>query len=329
MAHNRIFLSYKSADKGRVLRYRDALSAIGFDPWMDEDDLPVGNPLVRALQDGMASCCAAVFFVTPKYLDESYIRVEIDEALQQKTGRGAGFALITLLLPDDEGRTGAVPAPLATYTWGKPKDQFEGLRILLGALPAYMRKKHGDAPTNITNVVPPNATEVAVVDQNLGGPLGQTPQRYERFRGEIKALLARSHLQTLVLMMMCPKALAVVDANAARHLRKFSLPGLRQLRTDISDASRVQIVFHPAATLSMLAVDWELADRCFALVTPKFQITAQVDNRVSVLLNEREFDAASLTGMIRDAMEGAGESRASTLQEAPELLESLLVDASL
>ncbi len=327
MAHNRIFLSYKGVDKETVREYRDTLAAIGYNPWMDEHDLPAGRELVRALQDGMASSCAAVFFVTPKYQDEKYIGLEVDEALQQKIERGAGFALITLLLTNDQGATGEVPEPLARFTWGKPKNWLEGLRILLAALPTHMTKRHGYTP--ITDVVPPKATEVAVVGQNLAGLLGLTPQRHLRFKEQIEALLARKCLHTLALMMMSPGALAAIDSKAAKHLRSFSLPGLRKLRTDISDASRVLIAFHPSATLSMLAVDWELPDRCFALVTPKFQTTGQVDNRLSVLLDERDFDAASLTRMFTDAMEAVGGSRAAALEEAPELLESLLVDAGL
>jgi len=101
------------------------------------------------------------------------------------------------------------------------------------------------------------------------------------------------------------------------------------LRDDISDSNRVFIAFHPAATLSMLAVDWELSDRCFALITPKFQTTAQVDDRVNVLLDERDFDAASLTRMLADATEGLGESRGAALSKAPDLLESLLMEAGL
>jgi hypothetical protein len=312
MMHNRIFLSHKGADKETVREYRDTLESIGYRPWMDERDLPVGRELVRALQEAMASSCAAVFFVTPKYQDEEYLRLEIDDALQQKVERGNGFALITLVLPDKRGSAGEVPGPLRKYTWGKPKNPLDGLRMILAALPSHLSKRRGYVP--LPDVVPPNAMQVAVIGQNLAGPLGLTPQRYTRFKDQLQALLLRKQLHTLALVMMTPRALAAVDRKAARHLRSFSLPGLKRLSDDVSDSTRVLIAFHPAATLSMLAVDWELPDRCFALVTPKFQTTSQIDDRVNVLLDERDFDGASLTRMLTDAKEGAGESRGSPLK---------------
>ena len=327
MTHNRIFLSHKGADKETVREYRDTLESIGYRPWMDERDVPAGRELVRALQEGMASSCAAVFFVTPKYKDEKYLRLEIDEALQQKVERRDGFALITLLLPDERGSTDEVPQPLGKYRWGKPKNPLEGLRIVLAALPPHLSKRRGYVP--LPDVVPPNATQVAVIGQNLAAPLGLTPQRYTRFKDQLETLLARKRLHTLMLVMMTPRALAAVDPKAAKHLRSFSLPGLTRLRGDVSDSTRVLVAFHRAATLSMLAVDWELPDRCFALITPKFQTTGQIDDRVNVLLDERDFDAASLTRMLADAMEGAAESRGAPLSEAPDLLESLLVEAGL
>ena len=69
----RIFLSHKSVDKSLVYRYHKALSRIGFSPWLDKEDMPVGSNLERDILKGFEESCAAVFFITENFKDESYL----------------------------------------------------------------------------------------------------------------------------------------------------------------------------------------------------------------------------------------------------------------
>ncbi len=134
-APERIFLSHKSADKDVVRDYKETLELLGLKPWIDEDDLPAGVELHRALQKGMKESCAAVFFITPAYQDEKFLRAEINHALEEKTQRGDGFSVITLVLAGSGG-VGSVPDPLKSYVWKQPKTALAGLRDILQALPA-------------------------------------------------------------------------------------------------------------------------------------------------------------------------------------------------
>jgi hypothetical protein len=130
----RIFLSHKSADKPMVRAYRDMLRVIGFDPWMDEDDLKAGDKLHRGIEKGFRDSCAVVFFVTKNYVDEKYLATEVDYAISQKYDKGDRFSIITLVFAEDEVQPN-VPSLLHQYVFKYPKNQFEALTEILKALP--------------------------------------------------------------------------------------------------------------------------------------------------------------------------------------------------
>lgn len=131
--------------------------------------------------------------------------------------------------------------------------------------------------------------------------------------------------------MMTPKALRSIHPEAAEDMRDYSLPGLTDLARDLAKKERdkVKVVFHRSATLSLVAVDWTHPDRAFALITPKFQRTDSVDGRLSLLLDETEFEARNLTRMLKDAKTGNADASAAPLNEAAALLETLLRSADL
>ena len=136
----RIFLSHKSANKAVVRDYKQTLELLGLKPWLDEDDLAAGAELHREIQKGMKESCAAVFFITPDYKDEKFLRAEIDYAIAEKTQRGDAFSIITLVLPDVAGKTGTVPDLLEPYVWKQPATPLQGLREIIRALPAQFRE---------------------------------------------------------------------------------------------------------------------------------------------------------------------------------------------
>ena len=133
----KIFLSHKGADKPVVRDYRNTLELLGFDPWLDEDAMAAGTELERGLLRGFADSCAAVFFITPNYKDESYLASEVDYAIQEKRKKGDRFAIITLVL-HEAGAAAKVPDLLARYVWKTPATHLEGLREIIKALPVYL-----------------------------------------------------------------------------------------------------------------------------------------------------------------------------------------------
>lgn len=126
----RIFLSHRSVDKAIVRPYRDVLAELGYEPWLDEHEMPAGSTLHRAITAGMDASCAVVFFITPNFEDARWLGREIDQAITRKISEGDKFAVITLVFGDAE-----VPRPLREYVWANVKGEADALRQIIRALP--------------------------------------------------------------------------------------------------------------------------------------------------------------------------------------------------
>lgn len=127
----RIFLSHKSVDKPIVKRYYHVLKELGFDPWLDESDMPAGTNLERGILSGFEKSCAAVFFITSNFTDESYLATEVDYAIAQKRKKGNKFSIITLRYTD----ASPVPGLLTPYIYKDIENDLEGFNEIVRALP--------------------------------------------------------------------------------------------------------------------------------------------------------------------------------------------------
>jgi hypothetical protein len=127
----RIFLSHKSVDKPLVRRYYETLKTLGFDPWLDEPNMPAGSNLERELHRGFEESCAAAFFITESFKDEKYLATEIDYAIQQKRKKEKKFAIVTLRY----AAIAPVPGLLQTYVYRDVANDLEGFDVVLKALP--------------------------------------------------------------------------------------------------------------------------------------------------------------------------------------------------
>ena len=178
---------------------------------------------------------------------------------------------------------------------------FLALKALLGhSTTLYFRDKKliGGSPTedNFDQLIPRGAKKVAIVGQNLGSRLDE---KYSLTIKSIQKLLGRRDsqdnpsIEEILLVIMTPLALYCIHPKAAQHLQTLSLSGLRRLSIDLADDSeRVKVVFHPAATLSMLVVDWHLEKR-LTIITPKVQTLPIVNRRASIVLSGEDFDTVA------------------------------------
>jgi hypothetical protein len=132
---SRIFLSHKGANKPLVVQFHQVLKELGFDPWLDQEDIVAGYSLHRELLGGMQASCAAVFFITPEFRDETYLAHEIDLAMAERTTRRDRFRIISLALADTSGARGEVPANLKTLVYKEPTSELDALYEILRALP--------------------------------------------------------------------------------------------------------------------------------------------------------------------------------------------------
>lgn len=130
----RIFLSHKGVDKEMVRRFQRLLKELGFDPWLDDDAMPAGVQPDRAILQGFKDSCAAVFFVTPDFKDETWLATEVEYARAEKRAKASRFAIITLCLTKD-GAQGEVPELLKNYVYKKPAHELEAFLEIVRALP--------------------------------------------------------------------------------------------------------------------------------------------------------------------------------------------------
>lgn len=132
---NRIFLSHKGANKDKVREYYTLLCDLGFEPWLDEVDMPAGEDPYRGILQGFKESCAVVFFITPEFKDEKFLKNEVTYAVKEYTNKD-DYRIITLQFKDPEtGKMGVIPELLETYIWKKPQTDMEGLKEILKALP--------------------------------------------------------------------------------------------------------------------------------------------------------------------------------------------------
>jgi hypothetical protein len=127
----KIFLSHKSVDKPLVYRYYHALKTLGFEPWLDESNMPAGSNLEREVLRGFDESCAAVFFITENFRDEKYLATEVDYAVRQKRKKDKKFAIITL----HYANASPVPGLLEPFIYKDVGNDLEGFDALLKALP--------------------------------------------------------------------------------------------------------------------------------------------------------------------------------------------------
>jgi len=128
-----IFLSHKSADKAMVLRVKNVLSAAGYKPWIDEEQMPAGTSIDRGILAGMNGSCAAVFFLSPQFEDSQFISQEIDYAIKAHRDRPKQFAIIPILVGD--AADSIVPDLLQRFVIKRADSEMDVLFHILQALP--------------------------------------------------------------------------------------------------------------------------------------------------------------------------------------------------
>lgn len=133
----KIFLSHKGVDKEIVRNFKNTLELIGFEPWLDEDAMHAGVELERGIKQGFNESCAAIFFVTPNFVDENHLGTEVNYAISEKRKKKNQFSIITLVFEED-GNKGSVPELLEPYVWKEPKNELEALREIVKALPLQL-----------------------------------------------------------------------------------------------------------------------------------------------------------------------------------------------
>ncbi|HEY0990305.1 MAG TPA: toll/interleukin-1 receptor domain-containing protein [Kofleriaceae bacterium] len=80
----RVFLSHASPDKPAVRRIADALRAAGHDPWLDEEQILVGESIPAAVERGLRVADFVVLCLSKAAAAGGWIETERDATLMQQ-----------------------------------------------------------------------------------------------------------------------------------------------------------------------------------------------------------------------------------------------------
>lgn len=133
----RVFLSYETMDRQRVLRLYDRLANHGFLPWMDRKNIVAGKRWLPAIRQAIKDVDFFVFCASPNAVlkEESVIHQELDWALdrQARMRDGGVFIIVARLEPSD------LPLSLEGLQYVDLNER-DGFKKLLAALSSKLRR---------------------------------------------------------------------------------------------------------------------------------------------------------------------------------------------
>lgn len=92
--------------------------------------MKAGDTLHREIAEGFDRSCAVVFFITPEFKDERWLKHEIDKAINRKVERGDRFSIVTLVYKGTN-----VPRSLQDHLYVNVDNEVTAAKELLRALP--------------------------------------------------------------------------------------------------------------------------------------------------------------------------------------------------
>lgn len=90
-----VFISHASEDKEEVARpLARALESRGVSVWIDELSIAWGEPIRRAIDDGIANCAFGVVIVSPSFMRKQWTQAELDGLFGRQMGSPGGHGFI-------------------------------------------------------------------------------------------------------------------------------------------------------------------------------------------------------------------------------------------
>ena len=124
-----VFISYSRADKAFVERLHEALTARGYEVWVDWDDIPPSAEWFAEIRAGIAGADGVVYVISPDSVVSEVCTRELEYAFEQ-------HKRIVPVVHRDPG-AGSVPEAAAALNWVflRESDDFAaGIEVLVSAL---------------------------------------------------------------------------------------------------------------------------------------------------------------------------------------------------
>lgn len=126
-ALGKIFLSHASADKGFVRRLKGRLEEEGYETWLDEKDLLVGDPLATKIFEAIHSARVVIVVVSEASITSNWLKHEVNAAARRMVE--GKCRLIPVLIGNVEP-----PAEVESLLYADCRKGRHGTRRILEAL---------------------------------------------------------------------------------------------------------------------------------------------------------------------------------------------------
>jgi|GEM_PF-4910791 len=93
----KIFLSHTSFDKPIVRKFKEILESHGFEVWLDEDSILMGDSILKSIERGLLMTDYVLLFLSNKALDSPWVEKEIIAAITLEIEKRENIILPILL----------------------------------------------------------------------------------------------------------------------------------------------------------------------------------------------------------------------------------------
>ncbi|MEU1594521.1 TIR domain-containing protein [Streptomyces sp. NPDC005708] len=156
----KIFISHSSVDKPFIRRRIDApLRAAGYDTWLDEKELLLGDPLPRKVSQGIRAAKVVIVVVSTASIDSNWLKYELN-LVTDLVIKGS-LRVIPVLIDDVQ-----MPAELEGLLYADMrKGERGGLRRLIATLEAEVSRY--PSPSDLASVASKNSYQRSRAYENL------------------------------------------------------------------------------------------------------------------------------------------------------------------
>jgi hypothetical protein len=121
----KVFVSHSSHDKDVARKVTAALRGSSIHPWLDEDEIQIGDDFIKQMEKGLAECDFVVVLLTPHFLSGPWAQEEYRTTLERQVRNQCVILLPALIETCD------IPRMLASKRYADFRDDFgQGIEAL-------------------------------------------------------------------------------------------------------------------------------------------------------------------------------------------------------
>jgi 5'-deoxynucleotidase YfbR-like HD superfamily hydrolase len=215
----KIFLSHSSLDKKFVRKIYDALISQGYEPWLDEIDIPLGGSIPFEISKGLDESDVVLAFISKNSVSSNWVNTEWQLKFFEQVNKGKVLVLPLLMDNCD------IPILLKDkrYADFRNQDSYEtGLAFLLNSLQKIdfeISKKYGHESLEIDSIrdhtkelldeleeeviIMPTLSSISIVDTLKHIPRSGKLVRLENYQPQLKVRSIYDHVLSVAHLADC------------------------------------------------------------------------------------------------------------------------------